>query len=284
MISTLKNHLTSLDAHFRFGENWRAYAEKVDESAVAEAINGLRRLAGDETAGKRFIDIGCGSGVHAVAALRAGATEVLGVDLDPDSVAAAQAVLSRYAPEGRWRIERASVFGLNHLQSTGFDIVYSWGVLHHSGDMHQAMRKAADLVSPGGLFIFALYRRTWLCPLWKLEKRWYARASARQQRYAQRLYEAWFRLGLWATRRSFRGYTANYKINRGMDFYHDVHDWLGGWPYESISVTEVTRSMQELGFQHVQSFVRTAWRDRLGLFGSGCDEYVYRRGCSSRSV
>jgi SAM-dependent methyltransferase len=270
-----------LDTHFRFGENWRAFAEKIDEAAISEAANALQRLAGGGIAGKRFLDIGCGSGVHALAALRLGASEVLGVDLDPDSVAASQAVLSRYAPEGSWRIEGKSVFDIKPEQMGCFDVVYSWGVLHHTGNMVLATKMAAELVAPDGLFIFALYRKTWLCPLWKWEKRWYAHASPRWQKTVQCLYAGLFRLGLWACGRGFRSYVANYKTNRGMDFYHDVHDWLGGWPYESISAAEVGRFMQELGFEHVRSFVATGqhlWGRQVGLFGSGCDEYVYRRG------
>ena len=68
------------------------------------------------------------------------------------------------------------------IESMGsFDFVYSWGVLHHTGDMYRALRGAAGRVAPGGRFLFALYRRTPLCWLWKLEKRWYAGASPAAQ-------------------------------------------------------------------------------------------------------
>ena len=273
-------NLTRSESHFRFGENWRAYAEKVDEAAISEAANGLRRLIGAEITGKRVLDIGCGSGVHALAALWLGAAGVRGIDLDPDSVAAAQAVLNRYAPSAPWRVEEKSIFTLSPASIGHFDIVYSWGVLHHTGDMLGAIRTAAELVSHGGLFVFALYRKTWLCSFWKWEKRWYAQASPRRQRMAQRLYTALFRLGLWASGRGYASYVANYRTNRGMDFYHDVHDWLGGWPYESISPTEVGELMRGLGFEPVRCFITTGRRLRgrqLGLFGSGCDEYVYKR-------
>ncbi|BFU93734.1 MAG: SAM-dependent methyltransferase [Nitrospira sp.] len=274
------NNLTSVESHFRFGENWRAYAEKVDEAAIEEAVHGLRRLAGSEMSGKRILDIGCGSGLHALAALRLGAVEIQGIDLDPNSVAAAQAVLTRYASQRPWKMEQKSIFEMNPAQCGTFDMVYSWGVLHHTGDMFRAIHTAAELVSLGGLFVFALYRKTLLCPFWKWEKRWYARASSRRQRLAQRLYTAMFRLGLRATGHKFDSYVDKYKTKRGMDFYHDVHDWLGGWPYESISPEEVELVMRGLGFEQVRSFITRGRRfggRYLGLFGSGCDEYVYRK-------
>jgi hypothetical protein len=59
-----------------------------------------------------------------------------------------------------------------------------------------------------------------------------------------------------------------------MKFEHDVHDWMGGYPYESISGAEVEALMQCLGFTHVWS-ARTPMT--VGFFGSGCDEYLYRR-------
>src|SRR6185312_67209 len=110
---------------------------------------------------------------------------------------------------------------------------------HHTGAMREAVQKAAQLVAPGGLFVFALYRKTRLCRFWRREKRWYAAASPRAQRTARAIYAALFRAGLIATGRSFTRYVANYKSARGMDFEHDVHDWLGGYPYESITPAEV---------------------------------------------
>ena len=82
--------------------------------------------------------------------------------------------------------------------------------------------------------------------------------------------------GLTLTGRSLKRYVANYPLNnRGMDFGHDLHDWLGGYPYESISSKDVHRLMESLGFVLVKQF---AERKRpIGLLGSGCDEYVYRR-------
>ena len=262
------------ESHFAFGKNWASYASLVTEAEIAEAVAGLRRLAGDDLAGRRFLDIGVGSGLHALAALRLGAPEVVSFDIDPDSVATARTLLETHAPSGaRWRVEERSVFDADPASLGRFDVVYSWGVLHHTGDMDRALRTAAALVAPGGRFVFALYRRTRLCWLWKIEKRWYATAGERAQRRARGVYVALMRL---LHPRSFATHVATYRSHRGMDFEHDLHDWMGGWPYESISPADVDRLMQGLGMRRVRAFAQEGGTP-LGLSGSGCDEYVYER-------
>jgi len=214
--------------------------------------------------------------VHALAALRLGAREVVALDIDGDSVATTQALLRARAAGQPWSTRQASVFDLPHDSPGLFDVVYSWGVLHHTGDMYRALRMAAAVVAPQGQFIFALYRRTRLCWVWKVEKKWYMRATPGAQARARTAYVALFRIGVSIAKRcSFRSYLAEYGQRRGMDFYHDVHDWLGGWPYESISPAQTERFMNELGFARVRAFTRAGVE--LGLLGSGCDEYVYAR-------
>jgi 2-polyprenyl-6-hydroxyphenyl methylase/3-demethylubiquinone-9 3-methyltransferase len=270
-------NLCAVESHFKFGDNWASFASGIDEEAIAEAERGLLRLIPrDALAGRTFLDIGCGSGIHALAALRLGAVRVLAVDIDARSVETTRELLTALAPPGRWSAEVVSVFDLRPEQFGTFDVVYSWGVLHHTGDLDSAMRRAGGLVAPGGLFAFALYRATRLDRFWIAEKRWYKSATPGAQRSAQRVYAGLFKLALAATGRSFTAYQAKKKTERGMDFDHDVRDWLGGYPYEAIAPAAVASLMQELGFSEVQRFARA--RRELGLFGSGCDEYVYRKG------
>lgn len=264
---------------FAFGENWARYAEGLTPLQIAEAVAGLGRLlGGEQLGGRRVIDVGCGSGLHSLAALELGAAEVVAVDIDPESVSTTQTLLGRHARGGRYRVVKASVFDLDPALWGTYDVVYSWGVLHHTGDLARALRRAAALVAPGGLLIVALYRKTWLCWFWRWEKRWYAGAPPRAQAAARRVYVGLFALRLLATGRRLRTYVSDYRT-RGMDFYHDVHDWLGGYPYESVSSTEVRNMMGGLGLVHVRSFVARGrfWGRYTGVFGSGCDEYVYRR-------
>jgi len=263
------------DSHFAFGKNWASYANLVNDAQISEAVSALRRLIGGDLVGKRFLDIGSGSGLHALAALMLGASEVVAVDIDPDSVATTRRMLGTHAVGKNWQAIESSVFDLDSKKIGQFDVVYSWGVLHHTGDMYRALRNAASLVRPGGLFVFALYAHTLMCWFWKIEKKWYTKASERAQAAARSVYTTLFRVKYRLTNRrtTFNDYVNNYASNRGMDFYHDVHDWMGGWPYESISPAGVERFMATLRMRPVRSFAT----DRIlpGFFGSGCNEFVY---------
>jgi SAM-dependent methyltransferase len=260
-------------SHFAFGENWASYAKLVTQAEIGRAVTDLCALAGGDLGGKRFLDIGCGSGLHALAALRLGAAEVVAVDIDPESVATTRRMLQGHAAGLAWQVHGRSVFELDAAWQGQFDVVYSWGVLHHTGDMYRALRSAAALVKPGGVFMFALYRRTRLCWLWSMEKRWYAGASPRAQALVRRVYTALYGAAYRVrTRHSFRQHVAECQ-RRGMSFHHDIHDWLGGWPYESISPAQTDSLMQQLGMRPVRLFVHSG--KSMGLFGSGCDEYVY---------
>ena len=264
---------TGVAAQFEFGRNWADFARQLRPEAVEQAVARLERLATDGAlVGKDVFDIGCGSGLHAVAALRLGAASVTAIDLDPDSVATAARVLERHAPGAAWSVSQRSVFAIEELPR--FPVVYSWGVLHHTGDMRRAIRCAADRVAPGGMLIIALYRRTPLCGLWRIEKRLYVAAPEPVRRLIETLYAAAFRAAMALRGRSFRAYVEGYVANRGMDWMTDVRDWLGGYPYESISEPDMLALAAELGLTPVRRFCHPPG---IGLFGTGCDEYVFAR-------
>lgn len=139
---------------FEFGANWQSFSQLVDDDRLRKAGSELARILGtSDLGGKRFLDIGCGSGLHALAAQRLGAAEVVGIDFDPKSVETARALFARFAAPGTFKVGDA----LQPNDDLGqFDIVYSWGVLHHTGDMAGAIRNAARHVRPGGLLALAL--------------------------------------------------------------------------------------------------------------------------------
>lgn len=269
--------LRAAETHFAFGKNWESYSSLIGDAEIDGATAGLVRLLGhDDLSGRTFLDIGCGSGLHSLAALRLGAARVLSLDIDADSVETTRRVLDRFAPDATYTVERRSVFDLDPAVVGRFDVVYSWGVLHHTGGMDLALRKAAALVAPGGVFLFALYRKTRLCGFWTAEKRWYAKASPRAQRAAQGIYVGVYRVLTTLRGLARGGRPAGEPRARGMEFYHDVHDWLGGYPYESILPDDVDALMTSCGLRHQASFLCAPTRGKThGLLGSGCDEYRY---------
>jgi len=261
--------LKAVGSHFAFGKNWQSYSRLIDKEQIADAEAGLLKLvAQDDLSGRTFMDIGCGSGIHSLAALNLGAKSVYALDLDGDSVEVSNRTLSRHAPNKDWRVEQLSILDASPQTLGRFDLVYSWGVLHHTGDMRTAVERAAELVKSGGLLVIALYRRTHLDWFWVREKRWYSKAPPWAELVMRHMYNVLFRLAALLSGKGSR------RRRRGMEYWHDIHDWLGGYPYESIQDWEVEALVGAWGFSAERVFSRPKG---LGLFGSGCDEYVFRK-------
>jgi 2-polyprenyl-3-methyl-5-hydroxy-6-metoxy-1,4-benzoquinol methylase len=266
--------LLELESHFSFGENWSQYAQKIDETRIEEAEKSLIRLVGREAIeGRTFLDIGCGSGLFSLAAVRLGCRKLMAVDLDPKSVETTRKTLSQHAPGGSWDCRNISVFDLDPAALGTFDVVYSWGVLHHTGAMYKAITKASAMVAPHGMLTLALYAKTPFCGMWRVEKRIYSQSPKWVQKVIEAVYVEVVRLRLALKGQSLKKRRETYFQQRGMDMYCDTRDWLGGYPYESISPHEAMTYMSKLGFAPVRSFVTPC----IGLLGTGCDEYSFTR-------
>ena len=180
----------TLESHFQFGANWLDYSESVTQSHLDHAITNLKRLfACERMDGARFLDVGCGSGIHTVAAAKLGA-QVLSVDLDPMCIESTRNLCALFKVDDQVEVNKQSVFELDPKWKSSFDIVYSWGVLHHTGDMWTAIEKASECVAPSGQFSLAIYRKMWCCGLWRMEKYLYSKMPSVMQKFVRWPYTA----------------------------------------------------------------------------------------------
>ena len=251
---------------FAFGRNWRRFVETIDEESIASAADSLKSmLRREELNGVRFLDAGSGSGLFSLAAFRLGA-EVVSVDFDEESVNCTRMLKERLVGSTeRWRIEAGSVLDTEYLESLGnFDIVYSWGVLHHTGSMWKAIDSVCRVVGEQGILYIAIYNdQRWLSSFWLLIKRVYNKYPA-----ARPALVIVFWPYLVAARFVIRAINGR-RLERGMSLWYDMVDWLGGLPFEVASPGEIVDFMFERGF---------ALR-RLRTCGgrSGCNEYLFSR-------
>lgn len=262
-----------MEKRYDFGRNWADYSQQLDKESIDYACEGFRKLIND-IKGKSFMDIGSGSGVHSVAASMGGADEVYCVDYDINSVETTERMLKKYAENKNWHVTQGDILSDSLIIDKKFDIVYSWGVLHHTGDVWKAISNALNYVNTDGYIILALYLKTPLCQMWKYEKYIYSHYKYLRPviRYP---YTFLLLLALCLRKAKFpSSIINNYSKVRGMSFYHDVDDWLGGYPYESVKSKELILFMQERNYKLINKFNT---KSPIGLFGTGCGEWVFQK-------
>jgi len=258
---------------FGFGKNWSAFLQVVNDDRILEAEQSLRSFLGVENlAGKRFLDLGCGSGLFSLAANRLGA-DVYSFDYDESSVACTAELKRRYAASaGSWRIESGSVLDRRYVEGLGtFDICYSWGVLHHTDSLWQAVYNAQIPLRSGGQLFIAIYNDEGIrSALWEAIKRNYCAGPVRRGVLTAVFYTLFFLAGLAIDlvklRNPARRFTEHRKY-RGMSLIHDWKDWLGGYPYERASPQRVQGFLENLGFK----LLRLARPD----FGFGNNQFLF---------
>jgi 2-polyprenyl-3-methyl-5-hydroxy-6-metoxy-1,4-benzoquinol methylase len=261
---------------FEFGKNWAWFLETLNEDKIADAVASLRDMLGTNSlANKTFLDIGSGSGLFSLAARKLGA-RVHSFDYDPNSVGCTQELRRRYFPDdGQWVVESGSALDADYIASLGkFDVVYSWGVLHHTGDMWTALANAATPVKADGKLFIAIYNDQGTASIrWTKTKRLYNRLPK-----GLRFLVVWpsFWVLNWRNlvkdtlrlqpMKSIRNYG---KGLRGMSFWQDVIDWVGGYPFEVATPEQIFDFYRERGFELT----------RLRTCGGslGCNEFVFRK-------
>lgn len=270
---------TSIDQKYRFqfGQNWANFLSTLDDSRIDEAVESLKDyLSVDDLKGKTFLDIGCGSGLFSLAAYKLGAT-VRSFDYDENSVKCARYLREKLANnDPNWIIEQGSVLDGTFMKKLDqVDVLYSWGVLHHTGDMYAAFENASKLVKPQGKLFLAIYndqgseskRWTWIKkkyvmggPLWKGFCVTYTFAKQWGPGFLSYCLKGKNPLKLWTE------YPNN---NRGMSPWHDLVDWAGGYPFEVAKPEEVFHYFKERGYQ-LEKLKTCAG-------GLGCNEFVFTK-------
>ena len=275
-----RRHETEVSAgeRFEFGKNWTAFLDVLDEPRILKAEESLRAMLEMESLnGKTFLDIGSGSGLFSLAARRLGA-QVFSFDYDSNSFACTAELKRRYFPEdANWRVEQGSALDRNYVASLGkFDIVYSWGVLHHTGEMWQALENAALPVADGGKFFIAIYNDTgsqarrwhWIkktyCKLPKPLKTPFAALTIMPEE-AKRFLSFTVK----GKPHEYVRYLTNYRNGRGMNHWRDVIDWVGGYPYEYAAAEEIFEFYKSRGFRLTKLKTKGV--------GLGCNEFVFER-------
>lgn len=262
-----------LEERFQFGKNWSRFLSVLDEGRISEAEKSLRQMLDmNDLNGKRFLDIGSGSGLFSLAARRLGAS-VHSFDYDSESVACTRELKRRYFPEDvDWVIEEGSVLDREYLHSLGrFEIVYAWGVLHHTGAMWQALENAGTRVTAGGALFISIYNdQLYQSVLWRRIKRCYCSGRFGKGMVIGTFLPLFFLQGLAidlvSMKNPLKRYV-DYKKARGMAILTDWLDWLGGYPFEVARPEQIFDFYRERGYrlQHLKT--------RGG--GLGCNEFVF---------
>lgn len=235
------NHQVNKGDRFEFGKNWKAYLNTLTEEKIEVAKQSLiEMLECNDLSGKTFLDVGCGSGLFSLAAMKLGAF-VYSFDFDPNSVKCTELLKEQYYPQSKWVIEEGSILNKEYIYSLGkFDIVYSWGVLHHTGNLHNALKNVEIAVKEekGKLFIAIYNDQGKTSARWRKVKKIYNSGFIGKTFIISFFFTYFFLRGLMADilrfRNPFKRYK-EYKSSRGMSMIYDWYDWLGGLPFEVAS-------------------------------------------------
>lgn len=261
---------------FSFGRNWQRFLERsVDPERERIAMNSIRDfLEVSDLKGRSFLDVGCGSGLFSLGAFRLGARQVVSFDVDPFSVRCCEEIKRRAGNPACWQVLQGSVLDEAFLAQAGkADVVYAWGSLHHTGDMWRAIRNAASLVETKGLFYLSIYNKVMGRKgslFWLRVKKLYNRSPWTGKRVLEGVH--FFRNGFLRKLASLENpmtLFTQYSRDRGMSYWTDVRDWLGGYPYEFASTDEIFRfGVRELRME----LVNLRSTNTLGT-----NEFLFRR-------
>lgn len=263
---------------FEFGKNWSKFLKILDNERISEAIRSLKQMLEiEDLVGKSFLDIGSGSGLFSLAARYLGA-QVHSFDYDPQSVFCTNELKKQFFHNDNfWNIQEGNVLDVCYLKSLGkFDVVYSWGVLHHTGNMWKALENVSVLVNEGGYLFISIYNDQGAkSRRWKAVKKFYNKSPISIKIFLVLiiglLFEIKSALGLLLEFKNplpFKA-MAEKKKSRGMSIWYDLIDWVGGYPFEVTKPEEIFDYFRNKGY--LLRKLKTCGG------GSGCNEFVFEK-------
>ncbi len=264
--------------NFSFWKNWQDFLKKLDDKKIEIAKNYLVQFFGgaDRIIGKTVIDFWSGSWLMSLCYILLWAKKVVSIDIDDASIACTEFLRKKYnISEDIWEIRKWSVLDSEFVKSLGqFDIVYSWWVIHHSGDMWKGLENIVSLTQEWGYLYVAIYNDSkvlleWTSAFW-VKAKWLYSSSMWLRPFMKIIYTSYLILGLIAYGKNPFSYIRDYRENalRWMDFFIDIEDWLGWFPYEYASYEMMSE------FYTKKGFILVKWTQVRSI---ACNEFLFQK-------
>jgi 2-polyprenyl-6-hydroxyphenyl methylase/3-demethylubiquinone-9 3-methyltransferase len=282
----MRKKSTNFTERFDFGENWKNYNKKyLTEDKIRQANEAFIKFTEIQTLKElTVVDIGCGSGIHSLNFSRMNPKLLLSFDYDYKSVEATN-YLKEVHKNKNWDVKQGSILDEKFLlRMPQFDLVYAWGVLHHTGNVWLAIKNSCDLVSEGGILYLALYSSD--VKMLNRESTYWLKVKKKYNQsgfIVKRLIELSFisrekslsalnflRVlikSLVSRQKNKTKFFSRQKRYRGMSYLIDVRDWLGGWPMEYVSDDAVIELISSKNF--VLKKIKK---------GEACTEFLFKKG------